>query len=75
MATLELQYNLVQCLLHHAYLISSDWNIFSKEFDFLKSVFAKNGYPSDFFFACVNKFLNSKCGTFIHSLQYNHCQT
>ena len=54
---------MVQCLLHRAYLISSDWQIFSKEVDFLKRVFANNGYPVDFFLACVNKFLNSKCGT------------
>ena len=33
------------------------------EVDFLKSMFAKNGYPADFFSAYVNKFLNGKCGT------------
>ena len=57
------KFGLVQCLLHRAYLISSDWHIFSKEVDFLKSMFAKNGYPADFFSACVNKFLNGKYGT------------
>ena len=57
------KFGLVQCLLHRAYLISSDWHIFSKEIDFLKSVFSKNGYPADFFCACVNKFLNGKCAT------------
>ena len=57
------KFGLVQCLLHRAYLISSDWHIFSKEIDFLKSVFVKNGYPVDFFFACVNKFLNNKYDT------------
>ena len=35
----------------------------SKDIGFLKSVYIKNSYPSDLFFACVNKFLNCKCGT------------
>ena len=29
------KFGLVQCLLHRAYMISSDWNLFSKEVDLL----------------------------------------
>ena len=41
-------------------MISSNWSIFSQEIEFLKTVFVKNGYPVDFFYSCVNKFLNNK---------------
>ena len=54
------KYGLVQCFLHRAYMISSNWSIFSQEIEFLKTVFVKNGYPVDFFYSCVNKFLNNK---------------
>ena len=53
---------LIHCLLHRAYTISSDWNLFSQEIDFLKDIFTKNGYPVDLFFSCLKKFLNVKCG-------------
>ena len=40
-----------------------NWNLFSKEVDFLKNMFSENGYPAEFFYACVNKFPNDKCST------------
>ena len=51
---------LIQCLLHRAYSISSNWKIFSTEIDFLRNVFRKNGYPDQMFNSCLKRFLNSK---------------
>ena len=54
------KFGLIQCLLHRAYNISSNWQIFSQEIEYLKGVFVKNGYPSHVFYSCVKRFLNSK---------------
>ena len=53
---------LMKCLLHRAYTISSTWLLFSKEVDFLKDVFLKNGYPEEMFNSCLKWFLNLKHG-------------
>ena len=56
------KFGLINCLLHRAYMISSNWVLFSKEVDFLKDVFLKNGYPEQLFNSCVRRFLNLKHG-------------
>ena len=55
------KFGLIQCLLHRAYMISSDWATMSREIDFLKETFLKNGYPERLFSTCVRNFLNRKC--------------
>ena len=55
------KFGLMQCLLHRAYMISSDWITMSREIDFLKDIFRKNGYPEKLISTCVRKFLNRKC--------------
>ena len=39
------KFGLIKCLLHNAYMISSGWCIMTKEFEFLRNLFIKNGYP------------------------------
>ena len=56
------KFGLIQCLLHRAYTISSSWQAFSQDVDFLKDIFSKNGYPEDLFNSCLRRFLNYKCG-------------
>ena len=51
---------LIQCMLHRAYTISSNWSLFDKEVDFLKRTFAANGYPTHMFNSLVEKFLSKK---------------
>ena len=41
-------------------MISSSWLLFSKEVDFLRDVFWKNGYPKELFDSCLRHFLNLK---------------
>ena len=41
-------------------MISSSWLLFSKEVDFLRDVFWKNGYPNELFDSCLRQFLNLK---------------
>ena len=43
-------------------MICSNWVLFSKEVDFLKDLFLKNGYPEELFQSCLRHFLNLKCG-------------
>ena len=54
------KFGLIQCFLHRAYMISSSWLLFSKEADFLRDVFWKNGYPKELFDSCLQHFLNLK---------------
>ena len=54
------KFGLIQCFLHRAYMISSSWLLFSKEVDFLRDVFWKNGYPKELFDSCLRHFLNLK---------------
>ena len=51
---------LINCLLHRAYIISSTWNLFNDEADYLKNLFISNGYPVNLFYACLKRFLNKK---------------
>ena len=53
---------LVKCLIHRAYSISSSWLAFSKEVDFLRDAFVRNGYPVDLFYSCLKRFFNLKHG-------------
>ena len=55
------QFGLMQCLLHRAYMISSDWVTMSREIDFLKDIFRKNGYPEKLVSTCVRKFWDREC--------------
>ena len=55
------KFGLIQCLLHRAYTISSNWFTSSQEVDFLKGVFSQNGYPEDLFTSCLRRFVNNKC--------------
>ena len=41
-------------------MISSSWLLFSKEVDFLRDIFWKNGYPKELFDSCLRHFLNLK---------------
>ena len=54
------KYSLIHCLLHRAYTICSNWQVFSQEIEFLKDIFIKNGYPENVFLSCVKRFLNMK---------------
>ena len=54
------KFGLLQCFLHRAYMISSSWLLFSKEADFLRDIFWKNGYPKEMFDSCLRHFLNLK---------------
>jgi len=51
---------LIQCLLHRAYSITSNWSLFVEEVDRLGKIFADNAYPSQLFTTCVNRFLSKK---------------
>ena len=51
---------LIRCLLHRAYMTSSDWCIMNKEFEFLRELFTKNGYPEKLFTSCLRRFLSDK---------------
>ena len=54
------KFGLIQCLLHRAYMISSSWDIFHKEVEFLKNLFIRNGYPVKTFYTCLRRFVNNK---------------
>ena len=56
------KFGLIKCFLHRAYMISNSWLLFSREVDFLRDVFSKNGYPKELFNSCVCQFLNLKHG-------------
>ena len=51
---------LIQCLIHRAFLVSSSWEIFNNEIEFLRNTFSKNGYPVDLFWHYVKKFVDSR---------------
>ena len=51
------KFGLIQCLLHRAYIISSNLDIFHKEVEFLKNLFTRKGYPVKTFYSlhvCVD---------------------
>ena len=47
--------NLVQCLVHRAFKICSSYLSFTKELDFLRNFFIKNGFPQSFIENCFKK--------------------
>ena len=51
---------LVRCLIHRAWKICSSYENFHRELEFLKSVLAANGYPSNFVDSCIQKYLQRK---------------
>ena len=54
------KFGLIKCLLHRAYTISSDWCSMTQEFEFLRNLFRKNGYPDRMFSSCLQRFLLEK---------------
>ena len=57
------KFGLIRCLLHRAYMISSDWYTMHKEFQFLRDLFIRNGYPEKLFSSCLQRFLSEKFAT------------
>ena len=51
---------LIHCMINRAYAICNDWQLFTKEMDYLRNVFMMNGYSSAIFDKCLNRFLNAK---------------
>ena len=51
---------LIQCFLHRAYSICSDWSLFDKEVSFLENLFSLNGYSTHLIQSCVNRFVSRK---------------
>ena len=52
--------NNIKTLLHRAFLITSTWEGFTKEVDFLSKFFVNNGYPKNMVWNAVRKFLNKR---------------
>jgi len=52
--------NAIRTLVHRAYNLSSSYFSFSREIDYLRTIFDNNGYPARMIDNCVNKFLNRK---------------
>ena len=51
---------LIECMLHRAYNISSNWSLFVEEVEFLQKTFIENAYPLQLFTSCVNRFIMKK---------------
>ena len=47
-------------LINRAYNVCSNFVLFDREIKFLENFFVTNGFPSNVFYNCVKKFLNSK---------------
>ena len=41
-------------------MVSSSWELFHNEIEFLRTIFSKNGYPVDLFWYYVKKFVDSR---------------
>jgi hypothetical protein len=52
--------NLVTCLLHRAWRICSDMDLFQEEVHFIKNILSVNGYPSAFLGRIINNFTANK---------------
>ena len=50
---------MVYTLVHRCFCICSNWTQFHTELTFLKEIFQKNGYPTNFIDKCFKKFLNN----------------
>ena len=55
----QFKINSIQTLLFRAYNISSNWQLFHKEIEFLKTYFLTNGYPPNIFYKTLRNFLNN----------------
>ena len=51
---------LVNCLLHRAWRLCSDYVLLHKEIEYIKDMLASNGYPATFLDSCTQKSLNKK---------------
>ena len=52
--------NSISTLLHRAFMLTSDWQLFHEEIKFLSTYFKNNCYPSKLFHNNVKRFLNKK---------------
>jgi len=57
---LQWKQGLMYCFLHRAWTICSSYAILHSEWDKLKSIFVRNGYPVSIFDKCLKAFLNRK---------------
>ena len=65
MVPIQWKTGLIYCLLHRAYVICSSWKLFHDEIYKLSNICNLNGYTKNFFYKCVNNFVNNKltCNT------------
>ena len=52
--------NSLSTLLHRAFTLTSDWQLFHKEIEFLSNYFKQNCYPTKVFYTTVKTFLNKQ---------------
>ena len=52
------KYNLLFTLLHRAFKLCSNFELFYQEIDKVKTIFKSNGYPKSFFDLCIKKYLD-----------------
>ena len=52
--------NSISTLLHRAFTLTTDWQLFHNEIEFLSTFFKNNCYPSKLFYDSVKTFLNKK---------------
>ena len=55
--------NLVKCLLHRAWNICSDVNLFNQDWEFIKSNLVKNQFPEKLLSSIVRNFVNNMKST------------
>ena len=55
-APLKWKFGLIYCMLHRAYMICSNQDLFNAEINKLRSLFIGNSYPSKFFDSVLEKF-------------------
>ena len=53
------KYALIFTLLHRAFKLCSNFELFHQEIENLKNIFRKNGYPVNFTGVCIKKYLNN----------------
>ena len=59
----KMKYSLVWTMLFRVFSICSNWTVFHKNLDSLKTMFIKNGYPLTFIDSVIRRFLLSKYNT------------
>ena len=57
------KFNLINCLLDRCYRISSSYEIISGEFEQIKTMLSRNGYPKCISDKCIREFFNRKFTT------------